>query len=67
MIGQSAEAKPSSAEVTQSITGICHSVSASTAAMASAARHALWPGILSAASAMISQMIGSRVNADCSR
>ena len=65
MIGQSAAANPSRADVTQSTTGMCQSVRARAAAMTRATRQALWPGILSTASATISHKMGSRVRTDC--
>ncbi len=45
MMGHSAVAKPSRADVAKSAAGMRQSVSASTAATASALRHALCPGI----------------------
>ena len=65
MMGHRAAAKPSSAEVAQSTAGIFQMVRARTAAMARAARQALWPGIFSTASAMMSHTMGSRVRTDC--
>ena len=59
IMGHRAEAKPSRAEVAQSMTGILQRNSASTMVMSRAPKHALWPAIFSPVSATISQMIGS--------
>ena len=59
MMGHSAEAKPSRAEVAQSTTGIFQRKRASTMVMSRAPKHALWPAIFRPVSATISQIIGN--------
>ena len=59
MMGHSAEAKPSRAEVAQSMTGIFQMNRDSTMVMINAPTQALCPAIFSPVRATISQMMGS--------
>lgn len=63
MMGHSAEANPSSAEVPQSTTGIFQMNRDSTMVMISAPTQALCPAILSPVSATMSQMMGKSAKA----
>ena len=64
MMGHKAAANPSSAEVAQSVAGICQRVRESTAATSRALKQAQCPGSLSTAKAMMSQMMGTRATTD---